>query len=106
MNSLWDTSSVIPMSINAHCRIALAYSAAAALSLGLAWILIAPLGIEGAAIALFASDGWMTWLVLRKSLRHVQEDFKKFVAAMFTFPQFRRQALQIVPDLPDQSNSF
>jgi O-antigen/teichoic acid export membrane protein len=97
-NSLWDTSSVIPMSINAHCRIALAYSAAAMVSLGLAWMLVTPLGAVGAAVALFATDGWMTWLVLRTSLRHVQDDLRKFVAAMFSVPQFRRPTLQAAPN--------
>jgi O-antigen/teichoic acid export membrane protein len=98
-NSLWDTSSVIPISINAHCRIALTYSAAAMLSLGLAWMLVTPFGTVGAAIALFATDGWMTWLVLRTSLRHVQDGFRKFVAAMFTVPQFRRPTLQAAPEV-------
>ena len=98
-NSLWDTSSVIPMSINAHFRIALTYSGAAVLSLGLAWILATALGTVGAAISLFATDGWMTWLVLRTSLRHVRDDFKTFVAAMFTVPRFRRQTLQAAPEV-------
>jgi len=96
-NSLWDISSVIPMSINAHCRIALTYSAAAMVSLGLAWMLVPPLGTVGAAVALIATDGWMTGLVLRTSLRHVRDDFSKFVAAMFTIPLFRRPTLQAAP---------
>jgi O-antigen/teichoic acid export membrane protein len=98
-SSLWDTSSVIAMSINAHFRIALTYSAAAALTLAMAWILVAPLGTVGAAIALFATDGWMTWLVLRTSLRQTQDDLKSFVAALFTFPRFRRQTLQAAPEV-------
>jgi O-antigen/teichoic acid export membrane protein len=69
------------------------------LSLGLAWMLVTPFGTVGAAIALFATDGWMTWLVLRTSLRHVQDDFRKFVAAMFTVPQFRRPTLQAAPEV-------
>ena len=105
-NSLWDTSSVVSMSLNAHCRIALTYSAAALLSLGLAWMLVTPLGAVGAAIALFVSDGWMTWLVLRTSLRLVQDDFKNFAVALFTLPRFRQRALQATSDLPDQSNVF
>ena len=98
-NSLWDISSVIPMSFNTHLRIATTYSAAAAISLVLAWMLIIPLGIAGAAIALFFTDGWMNWVVLRTSLSDVQDDFKKFVAALFTFPQFRRPTLQAAPEI-------
>jgi len=97
-NSLWDTSSVIPMSINAHCRIALTYSVAAVLSLGLAWVLALQFGIVGAAVALFVTDGWMTCLVLRTSLHHVQDHLKKFVPALFAVPHFWRQSLQPVPE--------
>jgi O-antigen/teichoic acid export membrane protein len=87
-NSLWDTSSVLPMSINAHLRIAVAYSATALLSVGLAWILIPHLGIAGAAIALVATDGCMTGFVLRTSLYHVQDKFKDFIASLFVIPRF------------------
>ena len=89
-NSLWDTSSVIPMSINLHCRIAVTYSIAALVSLGLAWVLVAPLGTVGAALALFATDGWMTWLVFRTSLYHVQDSFKEFIGSLFVLPNFRQ----------------
>jgi O-antigen/teichoic acid export membrane protein len=97
-NSLWDISSVIPMSINAHCRIAVAYSVAALLSFGLAWILVMPFGTAGVAFALFVADAWMTLLVLRTSLRHVQDDFRSLVGSFFAIPNFRRQALEIEPD--------
>jgi O-antigen/teichoic acid export membrane protein len=99
MNSIWDTSSVIPMSMNGHSRIALTYAAVAMLSLGLAWILVAPLGTVGAAVALLAMDGYMTGLVLRTALRHVQDDFKSFVAAIFTVPRFCRPTLQAAPEV-------
>jgi O-antigen/teichoic acid export membrane protein len=97
-NSLWDTSSVIPMSINTHCRIAVTYSAAALLSLGLAWIFVPFLGTVGAAVALFATDGWMTWLVLRTALHHVQDNFRSFAVGLFAVPRFRRQSLQTAPE--------
>lgn len=96
-NSFWDTSSIIPMSINAHCRIAIMYMVAATVSLGLAWILVRPLGITGAAIALFATDGWMTGLVLRTSLDYVQDSLKNFLAALFAAPRFR-QTLRTAPE--------
>ena len=89
-NSLWDTSSVIPMSINGHARIAATYSAATVVSLVLAWLLMPMQGITGAALALLAIDGCMTGLVLRTTLRHVQDTLKKFVVALFALPRFRR----------------
>jgi len=96
-NSLWDTSAVIPMSINGHCRIAVNYAGAAMVSLGLAWALIPPFGIVGAALALLATDAWMTSLVLRTTLRQVQDSLKKFIAALFVIPVFR-QAVPVAPD--------
>ena len=96
-NSFWDTSSVIPMSINRHCRIAATYAGVTLLSLGLAWLLIPPLGIAGAAIALLVTDVWMTGLVLRTALRHVQDNLKKFVIALFALPHFRH-TLQPAPE--------
>jgi O-antigen/teichoic acid export membrane protein len=96
-NSLWDMSAVVPMSINNHCRIAVAYAGSALLSLGLAWVLIPPLGAQGAAIALLVIDGCMTGLVLRTALHYVQDSFDKFVPALFVLPPFR-QVLQIAPE--------
>jgi O-antigen/teichoic acid export membrane protein len=96
-NSLWDTSAVIPMSINGHCRIAMTYAGAALVSLALAWALVTRLGITGAALALLATDAWMTGLVLRTTLRQVQDSLKKFVAALFVIPVFR-PALPVARD--------
>jgi O-antigen/teichoic acid export membrane protein len=96
-NSLWDTSLVIPISINRHCRIATTYAGGALASLGLAWVLVPQLGIVGAAVALLVTDAWMTGLVLSTTLRHVQDSLKKFVAALFVIPVFRR-TLSVAPD--------
>jgi len=96
--SLWDMSSVIPMSINGHSCIAVAYSAAAMLSLGLAWLFVPPLGTVGAAAALLAVDGWMTELVLRAALSHTEDSARRFAAAMFSFPRFR-EILRATPGL-------
>jgi len=97
-NSLWETSSVIPISINGHARIAATYSAATVLSLALAWLLMPTLGIAGAAVALLAIDGCMTGLVLRTTLRHVQDTLKRFVVALFALPRFR-QTLQTASEV-------
>ncbi len=96
-NSLWDTSAVIPMSINSHCRIAVAYAAAALASLVLAGMLIPSMGTVGAAFALLVTDGCMTGLVLRAALNQVQDNLNKFVPALFVVPPFR-QVSQIAPE--------
>ena len=95
-NSFWDTSSVIPMAVNGHCRIALLYSGAALLSLGVAWMLSPGLGIVGAAIALVVMDGVMTVYVLRTALECTKDTLKTFVSSLFMVPNFRR-VLQIAP---------
>jgi O-antigen/teichoic acid export membrane protein len=96
-NSLWDTSSVIPMSVNGHCRIAVLYIGAGILSLTLARILIPHLGIVGAAAALLASDALMTGYVVRTALRHVDDNAQAFVSALCSIPRFR-QFLPVSPD--------
>jgi O-antigen/teichoic acid export membrane protein len=63
----------------------------------LAWVLVPQLGIVGAAVALLVTDAWMTGLVLSTTLRHVQDSLKKFVAALFVIPVFRR-TLSVAPD--------
>lgn len=96
-NSLWDTSAVIPMSINGHCSIAVAYAGAAIASLGLAWVLISHLGTAGAGLALLATDACMTGLVLHTTLRQVHDSLKKFVSALFVIP-FVRKISPVTPD--------
>lgn len=97
--SLWDTSSVVPMSMNGHCRIAGTYAVTSAVSLALAWFLVPSLGTVGAAISLFAVDAWMTGPVLRTSLALVRDNFKDFACALFAVPRLRRPTLQAVPEL-------
>jgi O-antigen/teichoic acid export membrane protein len=86
--SLWDMSSVIPMSANSHCRIAANYAAASAVSLGIAALLVPHLGISGAAITLVAVDMWMTGLVMRTSLHLVQDTMRSFAGGLLVVPRF------------------
>jgi O-antigen/teichoic acid export membrane protein len=96
-NSLWNTSAVIPISTNGHCRIALAFVGTSALSLGIASVLIPRLGIVGAATALIVTDLWMTGLVLRRTLDQVQDNLSTFAEALFSVPSFR-QFLKAAPE--------
>jgi O-antigen/teichoic acid export membrane protein len=81
-NSFWYTSSVVPMSTNAHVRLAGWYLVGAAISLGLAWLLLKPLGIAGAALALLVIDIGMSWLVLPTALRQVEDTSAAFWTAV------------------------
>jgi O-antigen/teichoic acid export membrane protein len=85
-NSLWFTSSVVPMSTNAHHRLTSIFVALSLLSLGLGWILVRQRGLSGAALALLLTDLSMNYLVLRTSLRQLQEKLGEFIRAILTFP--------------------
>ncbi len=58
VSAFWFTSSVVPMAINQHQRMARAMLTATCLALVLAWVLmhVSTLGLRGAAIALVAGD--------------------------------------------------
>jgi O-antigen/teichoic acid export membrane protein len=98
-SSLWTMSSVILMSINVHSRIAAAYVAATAISLGLASLFIPVLGTTGAAIALLLTEGWMTWIVLHSALQHSQDSLKTFFSAIVAvrcLPLQRARAIRVL----------
>ncbi len=85
-SSLWYLSSIVLMSTNAHHRIALIYFGLAAASLGVAYMLVRPFGIVGAALALLLIDAGMCALVLRKALNQLGDSFHDFVMAVFELP--------------------
>jgi O-antigen/teichoic acid export membrane protein len=84
-NSLWFTSSVVQMASNKHRPIAIHLLVAACLSFGLARLLIPQMGILGAACALLMVDGWMDWIVLRRSLKQLHDNFRDFFWAMINY---------------------
>lgn len=87
-NSLWYTSSVVPMSTNAHHRIALSLVGFSAASLVVARFAIPALGLPGAAWSLLLIDLAMIWLVLRTSLRQLEDSFTQFLSGVFRVPRF------------------
>ena len=70
MAALWFTSSIVPMAINKHQRIARVMLIATCLALVLAWVLlhVPELGLRGAALALLIGDAVTAFYVLRESL--------------------------------------
>lgn len=89
-NSLWFTSSVVPMSTNAHHRLTIAFTIASAIALGAGWVLVSLIGIRGAACSLLIIDCLMVSLVLRASLRQLRETFTDFAASLFRLPSSSR----------------
>jgi O-antigen/teichoic acid export membrane protein len=82
-NCFWQASSIVPMSTNVHQHMAVAYLGGTAASLALAWALIHPLGIAGAALAALVTDIGMCCCVVPMALRQVNDTWGEFVCAMF-----------------------
>jgi O-antigen/teichoic acid export membrane protein len=84
VSALWFTSSVVPMAINRHQKMARAMLAAVLLELVFAWALmhVGTLGLRGAAIALALGDLVTALYVLRESLRLLGDTFGAFAVSM------------------------
>ena len=81
-NSLWDTSSVVTMASNRHARIAAAYLLETLFALLLAYALVLPYGISGAAMALFVADAIFAAYVLKQSLKLIEDTGSNFARAL------------------------
>ena len=87
-NSLWSTSSAVPLASNQHEKIAVAYMTGTLLSLGVAWISMRRFGPAGAAAALLCIDAAMFWLVLRIALSQLSDTPGEFAVSMLSIPKF------------------
>lgn len=85
-NSIWYTSSMVPMAINRHQRTALWYLAGTGVSVVLAMGMLPHLGLVGAGLALLAIDAAMLCQVLPNSLALLQDRFFDFVLAVLRPP--------------------
>jgi hypothetical protein len=72
------------MSTNVHHRITLAYVGLSLVSMGLGRILLARQGLSGTAIALLLIEVPMTFIVLRTSLRQLQEKLSDFLQGILS----------------------
>jgi O-antigen/teichoic acid export membrane protein len=90
--AFWFTSSVVPMAINQHQRMAGVMLAATCAALLLSWFLmhIPALGLRGAAMALVMGDSVTAIYVLRESLRLLQDDVGGFFRSMVDLSLLRR----------------
>jgi O-antigen/teichoic acid export membrane protein len=84
-NSMWFTSSVVPMSTNSHHRITTVFVGLSSLSLLVGRFLLGRFGLSGTAVALLLVDVPMTYVVLRTSLRQLQESVKDFSKGVLIF---------------------
>jgi O-antigen/teichoic acid export membrane protein len=70
-NSVWNTSSVVPMSTNVHDGIAWRFLFLTSLSLALGVFLARTMGMTGAAVSLLMTDLAMCWIVLHAALKQL-----------------------------------
>jgi len=90
-NSLWLVSAFVQMSANRHFRFAMAYLAAAVVSCALGYALTERLGLVGSALALLLIEIVMCALVLRASLKQMQDTPAEFLCAILgSVPYFLR----------------
>ncbi len=85
-DSLWFMSSVVPMSTNAHHRLAFSFVAISSFSLILCRALIPAFRLDGAAWALLLSGLLMMVIVLRTALRQLQDTPGDFATALVKLP--------------------
>jgi O-antigen/teichoic acid export membrane protein len=89
-SSLWLTSMTALTATNRHQRVALAYLVITSLSLALAWALARSSGLRGVAVALIGGEILMALIVLRSSLRFLDDSFGAFARSLFSLPRLRR----------------
>jgi O-antigen/teichoic acid export membrane protein len=84
VSAFWFTSSVVPLAINQHQKMARAMLIATCLALVLAWLLmhVSTLGLRGAAIALVLEDLFAATYILRDSLRLLGDNLGDFARSM------------------------
>jgi O-antigen/teichoic acid export membrane protein len=85
-NSLWYTSSMVPMAINRHQRTALWYLAGTVMALALATWTLPRWGLAGAGSALLAIDLVMIFHVVPNSLALLQDRFLDFALVVLRPP--------------------
>lgn len=88
LGALWYTSSIVPIAINKHESVARTILASTCLAIVLSYVLmkVPSLGLRGAAIGLVIGDMVTVLVVLRTSLRLIDDTFEQFVQSMFEVP--------------------
>jgi O-antigen/teichoic acid export membrane protein len=89
VSSLWFTSSVVPLAINKHQRLAKLLVCTAMLSLVLGWLSMTrtTLGLRGVAAGLVIADIITALYVVRASLKLLNDTVDAFWKSMLTLPR-------------------
>jgi len=92
VSAFWYTSSVVPMSVNRHERLAVYILLGNASSLLLAAVFAPFGGLRGIGLALLVADLAMSIIALRTSLTLLEEHIRGFAGCFFRIPAFLRFA--------------
>jgi O-antigen/teichoic acid export membrane protein len=84
--SLWSTSSTLVSAINLHERLAMVYTLATALTVGITYIAARKYGLYGAAASLLVSEIIMDSYVLPSALRIAHDTWSGFLLSMLHYP--------------------
>jgi O-antigen/teichoic acid export membrane protein len=84
--SLWSTSSTLVSAINLHERLAMVYTLATALTVGITYFAARRYGLYGAAASLLVSELIMDSYVLPSSIRIAHDTWKGFLLSMLHYP--------------------
>jgi O-antigen/teichoic acid export membrane protein len=85
-NSLWFTSSIVPVACNCHERVAAIFLSTTAISLPVAYFIMLQWGLLGAGISLLLVDLCMISYVFKRSLALLQDNLSEFTRALFRSP--------------------
>lgn len=88
VNALWYMSLAVLYATNRHQRVALDYAAGSLLALPLAYVLLSPLGLPGAALSLLALELFMAAAVLRRTLPSAGDHLSSFLSVVWSPPLF------------------
>lgn len=86
VNSLWNCSYAVPVSVNRHQRIAVEYLIVMTLGTVLSLFLGRALGLLGVAVALVVAEVAMNLFTLRQSLPMVSDQVRPFIRTVFSPP--------------------
>ena len=84
----WYTNIAVLIATNRHQRVAMEYVVGCVLTLPLGWLLVGPLGLPGATLALLALELFMLGAVLRRTLPAVGDRLSQFALAVVRPPWY------------------
>ena len=89
-DSIWLTSSILPISINQHSKLSVYYLISTSFSIFQSYLLLPKFGLNAAVLSLITIDLIMTGIVIRISMSISQDNFKSFAFSLFNYRGVRK----------------